>query len=123
MAEYIEKREYCQNQCRCDQEFCDRDTCPIWKAPAADVEPVRHAYWVPEERVDRISEAVTYRNTRYLCSACGRALVAWEKPIDAPYCHCGAKMDGKKEKLEKLLHANFKEPDINVCIEYENGNT
>lgn len=51
--------------------------------PAADVEPVRHAYWVPEERVDRISEAVTYRNTRYLCSACGRALVAWEKPIDA----------------------------------------
>ena len=65
--------------------------------PAADVEPVRHAYWVPEERVDRISETVTYRNTRYLCSACGRALVAWEKPIDAPYCHCGAKMDGKPE--------------------------
>lgn len=65
--------------------------------PTADVEPVRHAYWVPEERVDRISEAVTYRNTRYLCSACGRALVAWEKPIDAPYCHCGAKMDGRKD--------------------------
>ena len=66
--------------------------------PSADVAPVRHAYWVPEERVDRISAAVTYRNTRYLCSSCGRALLAWEKPIDAPYCHCGAKMDGGVER-------------------------
>lgn len=72
---------------------------------AADVAPVRHAYWVPEERVDRISAAVTYRNTRYLCSACGRALVAWEKPIDAPYCHCGAKMDGKPEVAHEDCNA------------------
>lgn len=99
MDEYIELEAVCR-------EFSTDDTLSgyekaycreiIKKIPAADVAPVRHAYWVPEERVDRISEAVTYRSTRYSCSACGRALLAWEKPIDAPYCHCGAKMDGRK---------------------------
>lgn len=40
MAEYINKEEYCENYCRCSKEFCERQSCPIWKAPAADVEPV-----------------------------------------------------------------------------------
>lgn len=40
MAEYINKEEYCENYCRCSNEYCDRQSCPIWKAPAADVVPV-----------------------------------------------------------------------------------
>ena len=40
MAEYINREEYCENYCRCSNEYCDRQSCPIWKAPAADVAPV-----------------------------------------------------------------------------------
>lgn len=40
MAEYIEREEYCEKHCRCSNEYCDKKSCPIWKAPAADVVPV-----------------------------------------------------------------------------------
>lgn len=40
MAEYIDREEYCEKHCRCSNEYCDRESCPIWKAPAADVAPV-----------------------------------------------------------------------------------
>lgn len=39
MAEYIDKEEYCEKHCRCSNEHCDRQSCPIWKAPAADAVP------------------------------------------------------------------------------------
>ena len=45
MAEYIDRVEYCKNYCRCSNEYCDKESCPIWKAPAADVEPVKR--WIP----------------------------------------------------------------------------
>ena len=40
MAEYIDREEYCEKHCRCSNEYCDKESCPIWKAPAADVAPV-----------------------------------------------------------------------------------
>lgn len=40
MAEYIDREEYCEKHCRCSNEYCYRVSCPIWKAPAADVAPV-----------------------------------------------------------------------------------
>ena len=40
MAEYIDRKEYCEKHCRCSNEYCDKESCPIWKAPAADVAPV-----------------------------------------------------------------------------------
>jgi hypothetical protein len=40
MAEYIEREEYCEKHCRCSNEYCDKESCPIWKAPAVDVAPV-----------------------------------------------------------------------------------
>ncbi len=40
MAEYIERENYCKRVCLCDNERCSRDSCTIWKAPAADVAPV-----------------------------------------------------------------------------------
>ena len=40
MAEYIDRAEYCEKHCRGSKEFCTKESCPIWKAPAADVAPV-----------------------------------------------------------------------------------
>ena len=40
MAEYIDRSEYCEKHCRCSNEYCDRQSCPIWRAPAADAVPV-----------------------------------------------------------------------------------
>ena len=40
MAEYLDREEYCEKHCRCSNEYCDKESCPIWKAPAADVVPV-----------------------------------------------------------------------------------
>ena len=45
--------------------------------PTADVEPVRHGKWIDKE-------------TCYKCSLCGRI-----ERLKEPYCHCGARMDGK----------------------------
>ena len=60
---------------------------------AADVAPVWHAYWVPEEHADQVSPTTIHRYTRYYCSECGRRLIGYKNPVDAPYCHCGCKMD------------------------------
>ena len=38
--EYIDREEYCEKHCRCSNEYCDKESCPIWKAPAADVAPI-----------------------------------------------------------------------------------
>lgn len=48
MAEYIDREEYCEKYCRCSNEYCDRQSCPIWKAPAADVASVVHGHWVED---------------------------------------------------------------------------
>lgn len=85
MAEYINKKEYCENYCRCSNEYCDRQSCPIWKAPAADVAPVRHGRW---EHLG---------GDEWCCSACGIVITtegSWDNPTQK-YCEeCGAKMDG-----------------------------
>lgn len=85
MAEYIDRAEYCEKYCRCSNEYCDRQSCPIWKAPAADVAPVVHGQWIEDHD--------------YLkCPECG-VMVKWDftffdignwnyRP------NCGAKMDG-----------------------------
>lgn len=53
MAEYIDREEYCEKHCRCSNEYCDKESCPIWEAPAADVVPVvrcKGCKWYHEER-------------------------------------------------------------------------
>ena len=59
--------------------------------PAADVAEVRHGEWKFKEYGED-----TYTNlTRiYECSLCGRTIECLNE-ADEPYCHCGAKMDGK----------------------------
>lgn len=86
MAEYINKEEYCENYCRCSKEFCERQSCPIWKAPAADVEPVRHGRW--EMRPTGMATDTGPEYKAY-CTVCNEP----NKQYQPPYCpHCGAKM-------------------------------
>lgn len=59
MAEYIDREEYCEKHCRCSNEYCDKESCPIWKAPAADVAPVVHGKWIH------------LGGDEWCCSACG----------------------------------------------------
>ena len=69
----------------------------VHSAPTEDVEPVRHAKWVPITNAIHCDDEAW---VQYQCSNCGRVL--WvdhntESLSDYPYCHCGAKMDLKAE--------------------------
>lgn len=88
MAEYIDRSEYCEKHCRCSNEHCDRQSCPIWKAPAADVAPVVHGRW--EMRPTGMATDTGPEYKAY-CTACNEP----NKQYHPPFCpHCGAKMDG-----------------------------
>lgn len=86
--EYIDREEYCEKHCRCSNEYCDRQSCPIWKAPAADVAPVVHGKW---EYIPQTLNTLS----QLRCPFCG-----WwslDPSIDGAYNYCpncGAKMDG-----------------------------
>lgn len=84
MAEYIDRAEYCEKYCRCSNEYCDRQSCPIWKAPTADVAPVVHGRWTH------------LGGGEWCCPVCGFVITtegSWEKPAKK-YCEeCGAKME------------------------------
>lgn len=84
MAEYIDRAEYCEKYCRCSNEYCDRQSCPIWKAPTADVAPVVHGRWMH------------LGGNEWCCSACGFVVTtegSWDKPAKK-YCEdCGTKME------------------------------
>lgn len=100
-----------RNKCYCIDHSCDNgllvsvhgfsreEVVEKWNKimPAADVAEVRHAKWISEEHEDRVSPTMTHKYTWYYCSECGRRLVGYSKLSDAPYCHCGAKMDLKEE--------------------------
>ena len=60
--------------------------------PTADVELIRHAYWVKHDQYVRDSdgEPIMKIGEVYECSLCGRL-----EEKEEPYCNCGAKMDGK----------------------------
>lgn len=88
MAEYIDREEYCEKHCRCSNEYCDKESCPIWKAPAADVAPVVYTRWAH------------LGGDEWCCHVCGFVITtegSWDKPTKK-YCEdCGAKMDGGAE--------------------------
>lgn len=83
MAEYIERENYCENVCHCANEYCDKESCQIWKAPVADVAPVRHGHWIDGFIPDSMLCG---------CSKCGFTCGA-HSFLFCPMC--GARMDGK----------------------------
>lgn len=94
MAEYIEREEYCEKHCRCSNEYCDKESCPIWKAPAADVAPVVHGRWITWEEAGNDIPSPH----RHECSVCHDAAQVLINGIEllSDYCpNCGARMDGE----------------------------
>lgn len=67
--------------------------------PTADVEAVRHGHWIHSVKV--LDEKHSCH--RFKCSLCGRVTARpFETDVeDLPYCHCGAKMDGRREENEE----------------------
>lgn len=106
MAEYIDREEYCEKHCRCSNEYCDKESCPIWKAPAADVAPVVHGRWTAQCVVELDGgwtlEDVPYNEYQHsnpICSVCRKTalLDGGEDYVASPYCpNCGARMDYKE---------------------------
>ena len=85
---------------RCiDGEECQNVADPCYvevqinKIPAADVEPVRHGWWIPIHNLR--SDGYPYSvPTRFWCNQCGSESKAQRK-----FCpNCGAKMDAKSQE-------------------------
>lgn len=69
----------------------------LFSAPTADVVEVKHGEWKEETKflITDNPDDDGYWASVYICSNCGR-----EEPHKEPYCHCGAKMDGKRKDDE-----------------------
>ncbi len=87
----IDREEFCKKFCHCNVNMCDKEKCPVFAAPAADVAPVVHGRWMVDEYA------------RYVfCSACENQYdedgdVYNDVMYGSPPCYCqdcGAKMDG-----------------------------
>lgn len=64
----------------------------ISEIPAADVAPVRHGRWYPQEYTVHCGCGKSYGDTKFRCSVCNR-IANWN-PYGLKYCpNCGAKMD------------------------------
>lgn len=87
MSDYIDRENYCKTICRCDREYCDKEKCPIWNAPAADVRPVVRGRW-----------KYFRKQNKAVCTVC-----SFERNLDNNFgkaiaCpNCGADMRGGDE--------------------------
>ena len=85
MAEYIEREAVCSD-CKNQKVCVDKSVCPVGRAPAADVEVVKHGRWIEHHNYIQ----GFYGNTDYKCSVCG---LERDWVGGANYCpNCGAKM-------------------------------
>lgn len=94
MAEYIDREEYCEKHCQCSNEYCDKESRPIWKAPAADVAPVVHGRWTFEPETENTLSMAK-------CNICGWWTL--DPSVDGVYKYCpicGARMDGDSDALD-----------------------
>lgn len=93
MSRYVDVTRFCENICRCNNRYCNKQSCPILNAPAADVQGVKHGEWKSFH-----SEDTLYGS--YYCSACGHEQdigMVVSLTTEFKYCpNCGAKMDGGK---------------------------
>lgn len=91
MSRYVDVTSFCENICRCNNRYCNKQSCPILNAPAADVQEVKHGEWKSFH-----SEDTLYNS--YYCSACGHERdigMVVSPTTEFKYCpNCGAKMDG-----------------------------
>lgn len=97
MAEYIERGALMAEIYRIGgHNLCEWDTIGVKalvaRQPTADVVEVRYGEWEEHDRYicNSDDKPVAKIGTIYICSECGR-----QEHRKEPYCHCGAKMDGK----------------------------
>ena len=87
--EYIDREAYCDNICMCNLKYCDKNRCPIWKAPVADVVEVKRGEWI---LLDECANEGVY------CSVCQKKVYKINyanQKMYSKYCpNCGARMDG-----------------------------
>ena len=82
----------------------------IEDCPSADVEPVRHGYWI-EKNTNKDGTHNIY------CNKCGKYIKSkghansWRVRNELLYCpHCGARMDGDKDvELSEVLKCHDKD--------------
>jgi hypothetical protein len=69
--------------------------------PAADVQPVKHGYWIKQPEKFQIHEDVINSNYLYSCSCCNASDLHSERANndgEVKFCwRCGARMDGDTE--------------------------
>lgn len=101
MARYIDADKlteyfYCAGAIMVYGDYIPAIISRIKITPTADVVEVRHGEWIHS-----VKECdANYYYHCFTCSLCGRIVTKqYEEEIkDLPYCHCGAKMDGKPQK-------------------------
>ncbi len=82
MTEYIEREEYCEKHCRCSNEYCDKESCPIWKAPTVDAVPVVRC------------KDCKRRTQSGHCKMCRHSDGSMRYALDDEFCSMGAKING-----------------------------
>lgn len=91
MSRYVDVTSFCENICSCNNRYCNKQSCPILNAPAADVQEIKHGEWKSFHSQDTLYGS-------YYCSACGHEQdIGMIIPLttEFKYCpSCGAKMDG-----------------------------
>lgn len=105
--EYIERNKLIENLTKfAPEQYTKLVNQLITKHPTADVEEVKHGYWIDNfEKTTTVAGITKEFVIGYKCSVCGRKEISKE-----PYCNCGAKMDnaknatttGRSESFEKM---------------------
>lgn len=95
MAEFIEHSDVfleescCENICKCNHKYCDKNICPIYKAPTINQDDlVKHGEWKYDNN-----------NNCWYCSLCDCSALNDYRgaSTDSNFCpNCGARMDGGK---------------------------
>ena len=72
----------------------------VAEMPSADVQSVKHGYWIKQPEKFQIHEDVINSNYLYLCSCCNASDLHSERANndgEVKFCwRCGAKMDGEQ---------------------------
>ena len=97
MARYIDVEKFADEICNfpaIDEHSANAVILLLRRQPTADVAEVQHGHWIED------AGSYDLRDNFYYCSECHRIinLICGASLSEYPYCHCGAKMDGRSEQ-------------------------
>lgn len=97
MTKYIDREEYCEKHCRCSNEYCDKESCPIWKAPPADVVPVVRCKDCVHARKKNDYESAYLCYGVLICTSCEASEDGWLPVWPQHFCSYGCPRDGDSD--------------------------